>query len=69
MINFPPELAVFANHLDAQPGPVRTVFQYCLALLMVEAGKAKLVDKQLGEELPRLPLRPSPATASPFPGQ
>jgi hypothetical protein len=29
---------------DAQPGPARELFHYCLALLMVEAGKARLVE-------------------------
>jgi len=40
----PPELAVFAFLLDAQPVPVRDVFNYFLALLMVEAGEMRVVE-------------------------
>jgi hypothetical protein len=47
--NLPPELQAFAALLDAQPGPVQMVFQYCLAMLMVEAGKAELVRTEPGE--------------------
>lgn len=35
--------------LDAQPGPVQAIFQYALALLMVEAGKARLISVEPGE--------------------
>ncbi len=45
----PPTLAAFADLLDAQPGPVQVAFQYCLAMLMVEAGKAEMVETQPGE--------------------
>jgi hypothetical protein len=30
--------------LDAQPAPVRGTFNYCLALMTVEAGKVHLVE-------------------------
>lgn len=43
MTAFPPELAALAALLDAQPGPVQQAFQYCLAMLLVEGGKARLV--------------------------
>jgi hypothetical protein len=44
-----PYLSAFAALLDAQPEPVRAAFNYCLALVMVEAGKARLVETQPGE--------------------
>ena len=49
MIDLPPELAAFASLLDAQPAPVREIFHYCLALAMVEAGKARLIGQEPGE--------------------
>jgi hypothetical protein len=30
--------------LDAQPGPVQVIYQYAICLLMVEAGKMRLVE-------------------------
>jgi hypothetical protein len=44
-----PELSALASLVDAQPAPVRAVFRYCLALAMVEAGKACLVAAEPGE--------------------
>ena len=44
MSTLPPELAAFAYLLDAQTPPVRDVFHYCLCLLMVQAGKMRLVE-------------------------
>lgn len=44
MTNLPPELQQFAAFLDALPQPVQAAFQYCLCLLMVEAGKMRLVE-------------------------
>jgi hypothetical protein len=49
MTDLPPELDAFASILDAQPAPVRDAFQYCLCLLMVEAGKMRLVEKRSSE--------------------
>jgi hypothetical protein len=45
MSTLPPELDAFASILDAQPETARGAFQYCLCLLMVEAGKMRLVEK------------------------
>jgi hypothetical protein len=50
--DLPPELAKFASLLDAQPAPVRAMCNYCLVLLMVEAGKARLVETVPGENGP-----------------
>ena len=50
--NLPPELAAFASLVDAQPAPVRAAFQYCLALAMVEAGKARLLETRPGASSP-----------------
>lgn len=44
-----PELQAFAALLDALPGPVQAAFQYALALLMVEAGKARIIGALPGE--------------------
>jgi hypothetical protein len=49
MTDLLPDLAAFAQLLDAQPEPVRGVFNYCLALMMVEAGKARLIETRPGE--------------------
>ena len=49
MPDLPPELATFASLLDAQLAPVREAFRYCLALAMVESGKARLVGQEPGE--------------------
>jgi hypothetical protein len=45
MTDLPPELAMFAPLLDVQPAMFRDAFNYCLAMLMVEAGKARLVRR------------------------
>ena len=50
MLTLPPELAAFSYLLDAQPAPVRDAFHYCLCVLMVEAGKMRLVEKVPGED-------------------
>jgi hypothetical protein len=52
MNNLPPELQQFAALLDAQPGPVQIIFQYCLCLLMEEVGKMRLVETIPGESGP-----------------
>lgn len=52
MNNLPPELAAFAILLDAQPGPVREAFAYCLCLMMVEANKMQRVEVLPGETTP-----------------
>ncbi len=44
-----PALTASASLLDAQPALVRNAFNYCVCLLMVEAGKMRLVEKVLGE--------------------
>jgi hypothetical protein len=52
MTDLPSELAAFASLLDAQPAPVREMFYYCLALAMVVAGKAHVVETVPGENGP-----------------
>ena len=49
MPNLPPDFSAIACLLDAQPAPVREMFHYCLAMAMVEAGKARLVGQEPGE--------------------
>jgi hypothetical protein len=46
------DFSALASLLDAQPEPVRTMFQYCLALAMVELGRGRLVGKMPGEAGP-----------------
>lgn len=43
MTTLPSELQQFASYLDAQPSNVQAAFRYCLSLMMVESGKAKLI--------------------------
>ena len=50
MTDLPPELKEFAAFLDAQPAGVQPIFRYCLSLMMVEAGKMKLVRTAPGDE-------------------
>ncbi len=47
--DLPLEFSALASLVDAQPAPVREAFRYCLALAMVEAGKACLVAAEPGE--------------------
>jgi hypothetical protein len=49
MNELPPQLQQFASFLDAQPSNIQVAFQYCMALLMVEASKAKLVSTEPSE--------------------
>jgi hypothetical protein len=49
MTTLSPELAAFSDLLDAQPAPVRDAFQYCLRVLMAQAGVMRLVEKVPGE--------------------
>jgi hypothetical protein len=44
MTNLPPQLQQLAALLDTQPAPVQVAFQYCLCLIMVEAGKLRLAE-------------------------
>ena len=52
MTDLPPDLAAFASLLDAQPEPARAVFAYCLAVAMVQDGKAQLVETRAGDASP-----------------
>ena len=52
MTDLPPDLAAFAPLLDAQPEPARAAFAYCLALAMVQDGKAHLVETRPGDASP-----------------
>ena len=49
---FSPRLARLTSLLDVQPGPIQALIQYCLALIMVEAGKAKLISITPGDTGP-----------------
>jgi hypothetical protein len=47
-----PELARLASLLDVQPRLIQALVQYCLALVMVEAGKARLIGSFPGDTGP-----------------
>ena len=47
-----PEPVHLSSLLDAQPGLTQSLVQYCLALAVVEAGKAKLVSVTPGDTGP-----------------
>ena len=42
--DLPPELDAFASYLDAHMPNVRELFQYALAMLMIENRKAKVIE-------------------------
>jgi hypothetical protein len=44
-----PGLTQRTSLFDAQPDPTQALVQYCLALVMVEAGKAKLISTLPGD--------------------
>lgn len=46
----PPELEGFTEFLDAQPPGLQNIYQYCLCLIMVEAGIMELVETPAGRE-------------------
>lgn len=46
------DFSALACLLDAQPEPIRAMFQYCLALAMVELGRGHLVGTFPGENGP-----------------
>ena len=50
MDDLTPEIQMIGAYVDAQPQTVREAFQYCLALMMVESGKAQLVETIPGDE-------------------
>ncbi len=49
MPHVPQDFSAVASLLDAQPEPVRAMFHYCLAMAMVEAGRARLIGQEPGE--------------------
>jgi hypothetical protein len=47
-----PASAYRASLLDAQPGPIQALVQYCLALAVVEMGQARLISATPGDTGP-----------------
>lgn len=45
----PSQSTHLSSLFDAQPAPIQALVQYCLALVMVESGKAKLVSTIPGD--------------------
>jgi hypothetical protein len=50
--NLPPELELFSSLMDAQREPVRAALHYCLSLVMVESGNARLIETRPGDASP-----------------
>ena len=50
MDTLPPEYEALYSYLETQPAVVRDIFLYCLCVMMVEAGKMKLVETVPGDE-------------------
>jgi len=46
----PPALDALAHLMDAQPANVRELFQWSLAMLIVEQGKARIIEQHTMDE-------------------
>ena len=57
MTGIPPELQKFTPFLNVQPALVRITFQYCLCLILVEAGKMELTETIPGANGPLCTFR------------
>lgn len=57
--NLPDELQDFAEMLDKQPANVRELFHYALVMLMVEDGKAEVIERQEIDGRTELTIRTS----------
>lgn len=53
----PPELEMFSRIVDGQPPDVRELFQYALTMLLVEDGKAEIVEQHTIDAREHLTLR------------
>ena len=53
----PPELEMFSRLVAGQPPDVRELFQYALTMLMVEDGKAEIVEQHTIDAREHLTLR------------
>lgn len=49
MADLPPEFEAIAFLVESQPAEVRSAFNYCLGVMMVEACKMSLVEIHPGE--------------------
>ncbi len=57
--SLPPELQAIAQLMDEQPEDVRELFQYALTMLMIEDGKAKIVETHHVDNLEYLTVETS----------
>jgi hypothetical protein len=53
----PPELEMFSRIVDGQPPNVRELFHYALTMLMIEEGKAEIVEQHTIDAREHLRLR------------
>lgn len=56
-LNLPKELQDLAEMIDRQPASVRELFQYALVMLMVEDGKAEIIETKEVEGRTELTIR------------
>ena len=52
----PPEFEMLSRVVDAQPEDVRELFHYALTMLMVEDGKAKIIERHHVDNLEYLTI-------------
>ncbi len=45
-LTLPPDLALLAHIVDAQPPDVQALFQYGMTMLLIEDGKAQIVERR-----------------------
>jgi hypothetical protein len=55
--DLPPEIEMLSRIVDGQPPDVRELFHYALTLLMVEDGKAEIVEQHTLDAREHLTLR------------
>ena len=55
----PPELQAIAQLMDEQPEDVQELFRYALTMLMIEDGKAKIVETHYVDNLEYLTVETS----------
>lgn len=46
MDDLPPDLQAIAPYADSQPPQVRAIFQYALAMMMVDTERAQVIGKR-----------------------
>ena len=55
--DLPPDLAMLARIVDGQPPNVRELFHYALATLLIEDGKAEIIEQRTIDARERITIR------------